>query len=133
MGVGIATPSVGAALNSIDGTDRSTIIRGTVALSAAADLYATGGIVMDLTALGDVAKSGVPPTFVVVWSQPAVGSPGTNLYIYSFNPGSSQNNGKLQIFTGAAAQTALTEYTNAAALTNPFADTIVFEAVFPRL
>src|SRR4051812_12773941 len=68
--------------------------------------YALGGDVLDFTKLLDSIKSGRPPLQVTIFSQKAGGGSG---FVYGFAPGSTMANGKMQVFTGAAAQAALTE------------------------
>ena len=130
MSVGTATCTVSAtALNAQDQLQKTILVRGTLTFSAAGDTYAAGGLVVAFTPLESI-KSSLPPTSMRVWSQPPVGSPNTFFYIYSYNPGSTIQNGQVQIWatvgTGA-------EYTNSSALTNPFADVIQFEAEFVRI
>ena len=121
MAAATATPTV----VSTDWTGNELIVRGTVAFSAAADTYTTKGVPMSFAGV----QSGSLPTEVRFY----VTSAPTNLYYYNYAAGTTQANGAVQIFTGAAAQTGLTEYTSGSALTNPFLDSISFVAYFPRL
>lgn len=116
------------ALNAVENTQKSVWVRGTVAISAATDSYVTGGILVTFSPIEGL-HSQLVPTYVRVWSQPAVGSPNTFLYLYTYNPGSTLALGKMQIWLGLGASA---EYT-VAALTNPGADTIVFEGLFVRI
>src|SRR5271166_2090708 len=130
MATGTATATISSsALNAEDQLQKSILVRGLLTLSAATDTYATGGLVLAFTPLEQI-KSDIPPTSMRVWSQPPVGSPNTFYYIYSYNPGSTIANGKLQIWTS---QGAGAEYGNGTALTNPGADVIQFEATFVRI
>ena len=130
MGVATATMTANAAtLNSQDNTQKTEIVRGTVTISAATDTYATGGIACTFAAgTLEQIKSSLPPTYILMWSQPAVGSPNTFLYLYSYNPGSTLANGLMQVWLGLGTGA---EY-GTGALTNPAADTILFEAAFVR-
>src|SRR5271166_3116209 len=110
MTVAVATATVNpTVLNAIENTQKSVWVRGTVAIGASPLTYATGGITMSFTAILEQIKSDLVPTYVRVWSQPAAASAAANQYVYTFLPGTTLANGVLQIFTGAAAQTALTE------------------------
>ena len=117
------------ALNAEDQLQKSILVRGTLTFSAATDTYATGGVVATFTPLESI-KSSLPPTSVRIWSQPAVGSPVTFHYDYTYNPGSTIQNGQVQIWSGLGAGA---EYGNGSALTNPGADTLLFEATFVRI
>ena len=121
----MAAATATATITSQDWTGNELIVRGTVAFSAAADTYTTKGVPFSLVGV----QSGSLPNEVRLF----VTSAPTNLYVYNYALGTTQANGAIQIFTGAAAQTALTEYTSAAALTNPYNDSISFVAYFPRL
>lgn len=109
----------------IDETLRNFIVRGTIAV-AAGD-YSTAGNTLDLSGLG--VPSGVVP-YVRIWSKLTPGA--ANLFIYSFAPGTTTANGKMQVFTGAAAQTALTELSAGAMPAGVTGDTIAFEAIFQK-
>lgn len=132
MANAVATFALGSDLNAIDTTERSIILRGTVTVGASPLQYVAAGILADLTVLGDALKSSKLPTSVKMWSMPSTASPETNLYIYLFCLGTAQNNGKMQIYTGAAAQTALTELSAGNIPAGVSGDVIQFEAVFPR-
>lgn len=130
MATGTATFTVNpTALNAQDQLQKSILVRGTLTFSAVGDTYATGGLVTTFTPL-ETIKSSLVPTSVRIWSQPPVGSPNTFYYIYTYNPGSTIQNGQVQIWTGLGAGA---EYGNGSALTNPFADVLLFEATFVRI
>lgn len=83
-----------------------------------ANPYVAGGDTLDLTQLFGLlagAPGSVPPTFETVAkveiqsARLAGGASSGNMFIYSFAPGTTLANGTMQILTGAAAQTALTE------------------------
>lgn len=100
--------------------------------------YATAGDTLDLTQL--FSTSAAPPGFTAPAALPekvqlrSVQTPGpTNLFVYSFAPGTTLANGKVQVFTGAAAQTALTELSAGAYPAGVTGDLIEGEAIFPRL
>lgn len=56
-----------------------------------------------------------------------------NTFVYQWNPGTTLLNGTIQVFTGAAAQTGLTELSAGAYPAGVLADTIQVEIVFPKL
>jgi hypothetical protein len=83
-----------------------------------ANPYVAGGDTLDLTQLFNLLSSapgGVLPTFEGVAkvefqsNRPAGAANNGNLYEYSYAPGTTLQNGTMQVFTGAAAQTGLTE------------------------
>lgn len=88
---------------------------GTVAVSASADTYATGGLTMALN--NALIKAQRTPQFVRFT--------GINGYEYAYINGSDNTNGKLKILTTAA-----TELAAAAVPAGVSGDTITFEAVF---
>jgi hypothetical protein len=104
-----------------------------------ANPYVAGGDTLDLTQLMSLL-AGMPgqvlPTFEGVVKvelnsarpQGAAGSSG--MYQYSYAPGTSLTNGTMQVFTGAAAQSALTELTAGNYPANVLNDTIQGEAIF---
>jgi hypothetical protein len=94
--------------------------------------YPTTGDTLSFAGL-DQIKSGQVPTYVRIWSARPTSSAQTNLFVYNYVPGTTQANGKMQVFTGAAAQTALTEFSTASYPAGVTADTIQFEAVFSKL
>jgi len=83
-----------------------------------ANPYVAGGDTLDLTQLFSLA-AGAPgqalPSFelpinVTIKSfRAALGAGYGNLYLYQFAPGTTLANGTMQVLTGAAAQTGLTE------------------------
>jgi hypothetical protein len=93
---------------------------GTLSFSSASDTYTTGGITFPLSPSG--VKGTRPPRQLEIM--------GKNGYIYQYVKGSSINNGLLKIMTGAAAQSPLTELTNAATIPAAvISDTIDFSAI----
>lgn len=83
-----------------------------------ANPYVAGGDTLDLTQLFSLLSSAPGnslPTFETVAKcevasfRPAGGASSANLFLYSFAPGTTLANGTLQVYTGAAAQTAPTE------------------------
>ena len=99
MGVAVATPTL---TQPLDNTQHNIVAYGTIAVTASTATYATGGVVLDFSKLG--ISSSYPPFLVTIKSEPLVASPATAEYIYTFLPGTTLANGKLQIYTGAAAQ-----------------------------
>lgn len=83
-----------------------------------ANPYVPGGDICDLTQLfallggmpGSVVPSFEAVAKVEIQSFRAKGGANNgNLFLYSYAPGTNLTNGTMQVFTGAAAQTALTE------------------------
>ena len=127
--------AVAVAAHTITNTsfDSSNItVRGTIAFGANPLTYATGGIILDFTGQ-DQIKSGSLPSQVLIKSAKAAAAPNTSEFVYTYLPGTTQANGKLQILTGAAAQSALAELAAGAVPAGVSGDTIIFEATFPRL
>jgi len=129
----MAASTITVTVTSTDWTGKNLIIFGTVAWSPSTDTYTTGGNTMSFAGFDDIKSSSLP-NFVEVISQPTSASHAANVYVYQFLPGTTLYNGTLQIFTGAAAQTGLTELTSNAAIPSGVSgDTIKFRASFPRL
>ena len=108
----------------------------------AAGVYVAGGIPVDFTQLfavlaaapgASLVTAAAPLTPVSLESSRTPGQ--ANLYVYHFVPGSPSNasNGKVQILTGAAAQTALTELSAGALPAGVTADTISGRVTFPKM
>ena len=103
-------------------------IMGTVAIQAASATYATGGlsITWNLPSNRFSSNSSKPASAIFYSILP---NPVTNLFVYVYIP----STGKLAIYTGAAAQTGLTELTDASAIpAGVSGDTIEFRARFVR-
>ena len=131
MTAAVATVTVSPSLIGPDNTQRFQIFYGTMAIGASPLTYTTGGIACDLSGLGALSQSA--PFTVDVKSQQPAGSGNTNQYVYVYLPGTTSVNGLLQIFTGAAAQTALTELSSGAAIPSGVSgDTITFVAKWIR-
>lgn len=121
----MAASAVTKTISQISSDQRNLNVRGTIAI-AAGD-YATPGLTLDLSS-GDLPVSADPPLDVRIYSKNAA----TGLYVYRYTPGSNNTNGKVQIFTGAAAQSPLTELADGATPADVVADTIAFTAVFQK-
>lgn len=114
-----------------------TITPTNVNTGANANPYVAGGDTLDLTQLFNLLSSApgnTLPTFesvVKVEIQSTKAAPGAaNLFLYSFAVGTTLANGTMQVFTGAAAQTGLTELTAGNYPAGVLADTIQAEAYF---
>ena len=127
----MAASTITVTINSTDWTGKNLIVYGTVAWSASPDTYSTGGNTMSFAGFDDIKSDGLP-NFVEVFSQPTAANHAANSYVYQFLTGTTLANGTLQIFTGAAAQTALTELSAGAVPAGVSGDTIKFRASFPR-
>lgn len=100
--------------------------------------YVTGGDTLDLTALFGTA--GLPgysfptaslPEKVEFQSVLPTSTPQTNTFLYQYVPGTTLANGKIQVFTGAAAQTGFTELSAGAYPAGVLADIIEGEIFIP--
>jgi hypothetical protein len=107
---------------------------------AVGTVYAAGGIPVDLTqlfAVGNAAPGASLPTGANPLTPVSLESSRTpgqaNLYVYHYVPGTNATNGTVQIFTGAAAQTGLTELTAGAIPAGVSGDTISGKVTFPKL
>jgi len=104
-----------------------------------ANPYVAGGDTLDLTQL-NALLAGLPgqvlPTFeavvkVEINSARLAGAAGeSGLYVYQFSPGTALNNGTMQIFTGAAAQSPLAELAAGNYPAAVLSDVIQAEAIF---
>jgi|SRR5579871_6411811 len=104
-----------------------------------ANPYVAGGDTLDLTGLVGLL-GGLPgetlPTFelvakVEINSARLANATGfAGLYLYQYSPGTTLQNGTMQIFTGAAAQSPLTELTAGNYPANVLNDVIQGEALF---
>jgi hypothetical protein len=108
----------------------------------AAGVYVAGGIPIDFTQLfallaaapgASLPTAAAPLTPVHLESSRTPGQ--ANVYAYHFVPGNPSNasNGKVQVLTGAAAQTAATELTAGALPAGVTADTISGKVTFPKM
>jgi len=119
MTVALATPTVNAFPNGVDNTQKMTIVYGTIAIGANPLTYAAGGVVLSFSGIEQIKSSQTP---VIVYIESVSGSG----YTYCWNKAT----GKLQIFTGGAAQSPLTEFTAGVVPAGVSGDTIAFEAHF---
>lgn len=97
--------------------------------------YVLGGDTLDFTQLKDIIKSSYVPLQVYLQSQAPGGASG---WWYSYRPGTTQANGKMQVFgTGASAGTSHQELGNGVAYSaqspSITADVIVGSAIFVRV
>lgn len=101
--------------------------------------YATGGDALDLNALFALTAGGPGASLICgslplkVELQSVKPSGQTNLFVYQYTPGTTLANGLVQVYTGAAPQTALTELSAGAYPAGVTGDTISGEAIFPKL
>jgi hypothetical protein len=116
-----------------------TITPTNVNSGANANPYVAGGDTLDLTQLMGLlagAPGSTLPTFEAVAKveiqsvRPQGAANSANLFVYSYAPGTTLANGTMQVFTGAAAQTALTELTAGNYPAGVTTDTIQGEAYF---
>jgi len=98
-------------------------VLGTIAISASPGTYPASGFTLPLN--DPLIKAGRPPLFVIVQ--------GIAGYVYVYVNGTTSANGKLLILTGAAAQSALTEFTAGAVPAGVSGDTIKFWAIWPSM
>lgn len=113
----------------VDNTQRRKVLMGTCAVQASPAAYATGGLPITWSQLAPSASAdglSEPTTTPLVADFYSISGSG---FVYAYN----KSTGKLQIFTGAAAQSALTELTNASAIpAGVSGDTIEVYAEFIR-
>lgn len=82
-----------------------------------ANPYVAGGDTLDLTQIVATLLGQVLPTYdlasqvMIISARPSGAANNANMFEYSFAPGTTLKNGTMQVFTGAAAQTGLTELT----------------------
>ena len=112
--------------------DSDTVsLRGTIVPSGT---YPTGGDTVNFVGAtypqgqGPVATSGAPLRCEFYSTKYAAA-----LFIYQWIRGTNQTNQLMGVFTGAAAQSGLAEFSTAAYSAAMLADTIEFEAKFARL
>lgn len=105
-----------------DFTGRRHFTYGTVAVQASPATYVTGGLTLSFAGLD------IPSTYTTPLDANFKSNAGSG-FTYLWNAATN----KLQIFTGAAAQSALTELTNGAAIpAGVSGDVIAFNAAFPK-
>jgi len=124
MATATAVGSIDAFPNGRDNTMNQAVIYGTIAITASPATYATGGLAITWPQKDNrySNNSGNP------WWAEIVSISGSG---YQYNYIRSTN--KLQILTGAAAQSPLAELTNAASIPAAVSgDTIEFRAEFRR-
>lgn len=128
---GTSSPAAGAGFPGID--NGQFVIYGFFSLAVTGN-YATGGDPMSFAGVTDLLKSGYAPLNVSIQSQSPSGGSG---FMYGYRPGgvgilATLANGKFQVFTGAAAQSAFTELNAGAYPAGVTGDTIICEAAFVR-
>lgn len=106
---------------------------------ANANPYVAGGDTLDLSQLFGI-NSGAPGSVLPTFELPvkveinsarlAGGASSANLFVYQWSPGTTLLNGTMQIFTGAAAQTGLTELSAGNYPAGVLNDVIQAEALF---
>lgn len=118
----MATGTATLTITRIDRTVSTTTVYGTVKFSAATDTYATHGLILN-GLLTDQIKAFSAPIEVDIAPALAAGTSPSG-WQYYFCPGTTLANGTVVIMNGT------TEFTNAAPLTAPFADTLQATFVF---
>jgi hypothetical protein len=110
--------------NGNDNTQRRQILMGTLAISASPGTYPTGGFSLTNVFALEANKTSNynTPMYLTVYSVSGSG------YVYAYN----RANNKLQIFTGAAAQSPLAELSAGATPAGVSGDTIEFFVEFAR-
>lgn len=124
------TPTV---TNQPDFTARNFVLVGQI--TVVAGTYTTAGLAFSFASLlGTQLTVAATPILVQIQSNmkttAAGGTPNTNQPIYSYAPGADATLGKIQVWTGAAAQTNLTELSNGS---NFPTDTLQYIAWFNRI
>ena len=122
----MATATATMTITSTDATLKNEVVFGTITFSAVGDTYATHGLVLNGLSGNDLIKSGSNPNIFEIMPVPAAGTSPTG-YTYVFCQGTTFANCLVAIMNGT------TEFSNGAAITAPFGETLVFRASFPRL
>lgn len=125
-------------VTSVVSLQKEYLVRGTI---VATGNYVTGGDILDFTpgvaiynlGVDGIKSSSGPKAMFFFSATPAAGTANTTEYVYEGRPGLLQNNSKMQVFTGAAAQAALAELAGGAYPAGVLNDTIVFQAFFSKL
>jgi hypothetical protein len=118
------------AVTGVDATEKHLIVDGTLALSGNYGGGATHGDTLSFAGF-DAIKSSSVPARVEIFEAPPAGTSATG-YVYNFSPGTTQANGVMQVFTGGAAQSGLTELTQGSAYSaGAQAAALKFRAFFP--
>lgn len=113
-----------------DNTQRRLHLSGVVAISASPGTYATGGLALSWVALTN-SLTGASELLDTTSTTPIMAyftSISGSGFVYGWNKATN----KIQIFTGAAAQSTLTELTAAAMPAGVSGDVIEFDASFVR-
>ena len=110
--------------NGTDNTQRRQIVTGTLAIQASPGVYATGGLSLSNVFNIETIKSSDNNSPAYLRFESVSGSG----YIYGWN----KANNKIQIFTGAAAQSPLTELSAGAMPAGVSGDVILFRGEWPR-
>ena len=110
-----------ATVTSIDFTASQFIVNGTITTSGN---YVTTGDPLDLSTIG--VPSSTPPTSANVFEIAPAGASQSG-WEYKFDPGSTQANGRVEVFNGT------TQYTGASAYSGTIPATLYFQAFFQKL
>jgi len=110
-----------ATVTNIDFTNSQFIVNGTITTSGT---YTTTGDPLDLSTIG--VPSSAPPTSVNIFEIAAAAASQSG-WNYKFDPGTTQANGKVELFNGT------TQFTGAAAYSGTIPTTLYFQAWFPKL
>lgn len=125
----MANATVTPTITYTDNDQKLAHVYGTIAISASPATYATGGLAVSFSGLTPPVPNVSNPASALISQSVAIWSNGGSGYVYGYNA----STGKLQIFTGAAAQSALTELTDGGAIpAGVSGDAIVFNAAFVR-
>jgi hypothetical protein len=123
MATATVTLTKNAYPNGEDTTNRHIIIFGKAVIQASTATYAAGGLALNWLQAGTLNTTATAPLWVAFQSVSGSG------YVYLVNA----STGKLQVFSGAAAQSPLTELTDGEAMpAGVSGDTINFRAEFNK-
>jgi hypothetical protein len=122
--------AIAVTVTSVDASQDQLIVQGSLALTGNYGGAATHGDTMSLAG-NDSIKSSSVPTRVEIFETPPAGTAASG-YVFNFCPGTTQANGVVEILTGAAAQSPLTELTQASAYPAGLTGAVIqFKAWFP--
>jgi hypothetical protein len=114
-----------------DGLDESQKVINVYGVFTASGSYTLGGDTLDFTKVTNpIIPSSYVPLQVYIQSQNPSGVSG---YLYSWRPGTTLANGKMQVFTSGASGSPHSELAAGAYPVGVTGDAIVFSAVFVRL
>jgi hypothetical protein len=123
-----------ASVDFIDVTGMRIIVEGTVTASGNYGTASSNGDTLSFNVQGVTIPSGGIPVYVQVFEAPAAGTSQSG-WEYVYNPGTTQNNGIVQVFGNGTSGQAQSQYTQGAAYasaTPAVPSTLKIRAYFPK-